>query len=348
VTALLAGPAPLHLSGPVPVATRPPEARGVARDGVRLMVSDGDAPPTHHRFHDLADVLVPGDALVVNVSATLAAALDAVRPDGALIVLHLSTRQPDGTWVVEGRRPAGFGTVPFGEPLTGERLRLRGGGTANVLEPFGASHRLFVAELDTPHPLLDHLSRYGSPIRYAYLDGAYPIEQYQTVFARIPGSAEMPSAARPFTEALVTRLVSAGVEVVPFVLHTGVSSLEGHEDPYPEWYSVPELSAARLRAAHARGGRVIAVGTTAVRALTTTADERGAIQAGEGWTNLVVHPGARVPVDGLITGLHEPEASHVELLRALAPEDVLAEAYEAALTEGYLWHEFGDSHLILR
>jgi S-adenosylmethionine:tRNA ribosyltransferase-isomerase len=177
----------------------------------------------------------------------------------------------------------------------------------------------------------------------------WPLSAYQTVFATEPGGAEMPSAARPFTTELVTRLVAGGVAIAPIVLHAGLSSPELHEPPAPERYRVPAATAHLVNAAHARGARVVAVGTTVVRALETVAGPDGTVHPGEGWTELVVEPerGVRT-VDGLLTGWHEPEASHLRMLAAVAAPAVLTAAYRAALAAGYRWHEFGDSHLILR
>ncbi|NGO83355.1 S-adenosylmethionine:tRNA ribosyltransferase-isomerase [Streptomyces sp. 196(2019)] len=196
------------------------------------------------------------------------------------------------------------------------------------------------------------LRRYGRPIRYAYTERDQPLSAYQTVFAVAApdgsGSAEMPSAARPFTAALVAELVSRGVQFAPLSLDTGVASGEAHEPPYPERFSVPPTTAWLVNAARAAGGRVIAVGTTAVRALESAVDAAGVVRPVSGWTDLVVTPrrGVRV-VDGLLTGLHEPEASHLLMLEAVAGREALRRGYEAALERRYLWHEFGDVHLLL-
>jgi S-adenosylmethionine:tRNA ribosyltransferase-isomerase len=126
---------------------------------------------------------------------------------------------------------------------------------------------------------------------------------YQTVFATEPGSAAMPSAGRPFTAELVTRLVSNGVQIAPLVLHTGVASLESHEPPYEEYYRVPRATAERVNAARRGGHRIVAVGTTVVRALETVTDEDGDTHPGDGWTRLVVTPDRLLrSVSGLITG----------------------------------------------
>ncbi len=336
-------------------ATAPPEERGLRRDGVRLLVAHrGDGRLEHRHFTDLAAVLRAGDVLVVNRSATLPAALAAATLDATPAQLHLSTRLPAGLWRVELRHPGVPASTPWLDAPAGTVLQLPGGATAELLGPAagplepGRPVRLWVAAVDLPCGPLVYLARHGRPIRYAYVDHDRPIGAYQTVFADEPGSAEMPSAARPFSAELVTRLVAKGVTFAPFVLHAGVSSPEAHEPPMAEWYRMPVESAAVVNAARSRGHRVVAVGTTAVRALETVADDRGRVHPGEGWTELVIGPDRPVrAVDGLVTGWHEPEASHLAMLEAIAGRDLLDASYRAALEGGYLWHEFGDSHLIL-
>lgn len=319
-------------------AHEPPEARGLPRDGVRLLVTFlGSDRIEHSAFRDLPRYLRAGDVLVINTSRTLPAALRATRSDGGEILVHLSTPLDAGEWIVEPRQAA---------VEAGEVLALPGGGSATMLHP--QSPRLWVARLDLPLPDLEYLARHGRPIRYSYVTGEWPIEAYQNVYAREPGSVEMPSAGRPFTEEMVTELVAAGVVVVPLVLHAGVASLERGETPPAERYRVPAPTAAVVNAVRAAGGRVVAVGTTVVRALETVADDRGRLRAGEGWTDLVITPEMRVrAVDALLTGLHEPRATHLAMLEALAGPYHVRRAYEAAVAGGYLWHEFGDLHLIL-
>jgi S-adenosylmethionine:tRNA ribosyltransferase-isomerase len=252
---------------------------------------------------------------------------------------------------------------PYGEGRPGAVIGLPGGASARLLARYG-SGRLWLAELDLNEDgarpalavdlrsgetdLLAWLARYGRPIRYRHVPEEWPLACYQTIFANQPGSSEMPSAARPFTAELVASLVSQGVGFAPLLLHTGVSSLEAHEAPYPEWYEVPLTTADRVNEVRRHGGRIIAVGTTPVRAIETVADGRGRVHPGRGWTETVITPerGVRA-VDGMITGWHEPAASHLAMLEAVAGRPLLEAAYEAALAEGYLWHEFGDSHLIL-
>jgi S-adenosylmethionine:tRNA ribosyltransferase-isomerase len=196
--------------------------------------------------------------------------------------------------------------------------------------------------------LTEYLERYGKPIRYGYVTREWDISYYQTVYANEPGSAEMPSAGRAFTSEVITQLVAKGVTVAPLVLHTGVASLEDHEPPYEEFYRVPLETARAVNQAHADNKRVIAVGTTAVRALETVTDELGVTHPDEGYTKLVITPqrGVRA-VDGILTGWHEPKATHLMMLEAIANRHHLDLAYRAAIEHKYLWHEFGDLHLIL-
>jgi S-adenosylmethionine:tRNA ribosyltransferase-isomerase len=302
----------------------------------------------HARFRELPDALEPGDVLVVNVSATLPAALGARRPDGSQIRVHVATRAPrlEPDWrVVELRSADGSRPLAF---RSGERLELRGGASLELVAPYASGQRLTLARFDGELTVEEHLVRYGEPIRYAYARRAFPLAAYQNVYALTPGSAEMPSAGRPFTPELMTTLSALGVLIAPITLHCGVSSPERHEAPFPEQFVVPERTAQLIGAVRGWGGRVIAVGTTVVRALESAVDAGGTLRGSSGWTGLVIGPehGIQI-VDGLITGWHEPEASHLQMLEAIAGPDLLDVSYDAALERGYLWHEFGDSHLIL-
>lgn len=321
-------------------AREPPEASGLARDQVRLLVSyRTDDRVVHTRFDELPEFLRAGDLLVVNISGTLPAALKATRSDGSEVALHLSTQIDGALWVVEARKTA---------MTAGERVELPGGGKATFVEPYHGSWRLWTALLDLPEPALAYLHRHGKPIAYPYVTKDWPLEMYQTVYASRPGSAEMPSAGRAFSARLLDELRCKGIGVAPIVLHTGVSSLEKDEPPYAEWYEVPLQTVSAIRRARAEGGRVIAVGTTVVRALESSADADGELTASQGWTELVITPERGVLfVDGLLTGFHEPKASHLSMLEAIAGRQHLRKTYAAALEAGYLWHEFGDLHLIL-
>ncbi|MFJ7070956.1 S-adenosylmethionine:tRNA ribosyltransferase-isomerase [Streptomyces sp. NPDC101115] len=341
---------PAELSARVPAEQRGP---GRGRDDVRLLVSRG-TEVAHRAFRELPGLLRAGDVLVVNTSTTLAAAVDGrlgPEPGGVPVVVHFSTRGDDGRWAVELREPDGAGTTrPRAGGPAGAVVRLPGGSRLVLDEPLAAgAARLWWARPDADVPGL--LSGYGRPIRYGYTERDQSLAAYQTVFA-LPspdgsGSAEMPSAGRPFTARLVAELVSRGVQFAPVVLHTGVASAEAHEPPYPERFEVPTATAWLVNAARAGGGRVVAVGTTAVRALESAVEE-GVVRAAAGWTDLVVTPGRGVRVvDGLLTGLHEPEASHLLMLEAVAGRPALRRAYAAAVGGRYLWHEFGDVHLLL-
>jgi S-adenosylmethionine:tRNA ribosyltransferase-isomerase len=338
-------------------AGEPPEARGLARDMVRLMVSyASDDRLVHTRFRHLPDFLDPGDLVVINTSRTLNAALDAHRADGVPLRIHLSTRLPANLWLVEVRQPNGGTSRPFSQAIPGETLSLPGGGAVTLHTPYqaeqrdrvGEAVRLWVATLDLPDSLDNYLLRYGFPIRYGYVRQSWPLAYYQTVYATEAGSAEMPSAGRAFTPELITELVAKGIQVAPLLLHTGVASLEDHEPPYEEFYRVPLETTRLVNAARAAGKRVVAVGTTVIRALETVTDAEGITHPGEGWTRLVIKPDTSLrSVNALLTGLHEPQASHLAMLQALAGLDHLYVTYTEALREKYLWHEFGDLHLIL-
>ncbi|GHH89325.1 S-adenosylmethionine:tRNA ribosyltransferase-isomerase [Streptomyces capitiformicae] len=372
---------PEELHARVPAEQRGP---GLERDSVRLLVSRG-TEVSHHAFAELPRLLRAGDLLVVNTSPTLAAAVDGAIGH-ARVVVHFSTRGDDGRWAVELRDPDGRGTTRALIWSSARSTRWKGGGGRRAGGPAGAEVRLpGGVRLVLEEPLSERggrlwwarvsssavagmLREHGRPIRYSYTARDQPLSVYQTVFA-LPsddgaGSAEMPSAARPFTARLVAELVSRGVRFAPVTLHTGVASAEVHEPPYPERFVVPEASARLINATRAgqqrarsaslegrwreTGGRVIAVGTTAVRAVESAGGPDGVVRARAGWTDLVVTPerGVRV-VDGLVTGLHEPEASHLLMLEAIAGRAAIDRAYDEAIAGLYLWHEFGDVHLIL-
>jgi len=359
VTALVTAEAPpVDFGPPLPLgfaldpaheAHEPPEARGTARDGVRLMVSPGTAAPVHTTFDQLPSMLAPGDLIVANTSGTVAAAVDARLDDGSTIVLHVSTELPGGLWMVEPReRTASGATRPLRLAPVPTTARLDAEAAVHLLRPAPGSDRLWLAVPSGGTDVAASLRRHGRPIRYSYVPEDWPLSAYQTVFASRPGSAEMPSASRPFTDHVVARLVAAGVGLATITLHTGVSSLEGHELPYAERFEVPATTAAIVNAVHASGGRVIAAGTTVVRALESATDAQGRVHPADGWTDVVITPARGVrAVDGLITGWHEPEATHLAMLEAVASRDALLIAYREAFEHGYLWHEFGDSHLLL-
>ncbi|MDQ3620492.1 MAG: S-adenosylmethionine:tRNA ribosyltransferase-isomerase [Actinomycetota bacterium] len=327
-------------------AGEPPEMRGLKRDGVRLLVA-GPSGSIHTTFKELSRYLQSGDLVVVNTSATLPAAIEGERESGHRVLVHFSTRFDDGTWTVELRSPDAPG--PLLDGISGERIRLNGRAKLVILSALsGPEGRSRLVRVTTTADCIEkYLEVFGRPIAYTYLKGRHPLSMYQTVFARDPGSAEMPSAGRPFTTDLVTQMVSQGIVFAPILLHAGVSSLERGESPLPERYSVTAETARLVNETHRAGSSVIAVGTTVTRALETVTDEGGTVMPGEGWTDLVLSPArpARV-VDALITGWHTSDASHQLLLEAVAGGDLVDRAYDAAIRSGYLWHEFGDSCLL--
>ncbi|MFT4165963.1 MAG: S-adenosylmethionine:tRNA ribosyltransferase-isomerase [Microlunatus sp.] len=330
-------------------APAPPEARGGRRDATRMLVVRSSGI-THARFAELPRQLRPGDIVVVNNSATIAGEIDADGADGP-VVLHLSTVLDDGNWVLEVR------TAPDArrsvlDAVAGQRF-VSGGLVLTLIEPYphpgssptGIGNRLWRASISGD--VRAHLAAAGRPIAYGYLDQRYPLSAYQSVFATIPGSAEMPSAGRPFTPGLVTELVSRGITVAPITLHTGLSSQEAGEAPQPERFEVSAATARLVNAARAGGGRVVAVGTTVTRALESVV-EGGRLVPARGWTERVVTPSDPPQiVTGLLTGWHDPQASHLLLVEAVAGAELTQRAYDAAVAEGYRWHEFGDSALLL-
>lgn len=327
-------------------AAEPPEARGLARDQVKLLVAEGSTV-AHTRFDRLGDHLRLGDLLLVNTSGTLAAAVDGSRITGsgvAPVAVHFSTALDDGTWVVELRN----GGLPMFGAASGDQVQLPEG-VLTLLSPYLPEQGRLWRARPPVADVVGYLRRHGRPITYKYVGQRWPLALYQTVFAREAGSAEMPSAGRPFSFELVSQLAAAGVLFAPILLHCGVSSQESHEPPLPERYDVSEHTARLVNWVKANGGRVIAVGTTAVRAIESAAALDGSVAAGGGWTELVLGPDrpARV-VDGLITGMHAPEASHLLLLESVVGGEVVQHAYDAALERRYLWHEFGDTALMLQ
>ncbi|HEY6287298.1 MAG TPA: S-adenosylmethionine:tRNA ribosyltransferase-isomerase [Ktedonobacteraceae bacterium] len=336
-------------------AGEPPEARGLERDEVRLMVSHiSTNQVVHTRFRQIGDFLEPGDVLVINTSGTLNAALPATRSDRTHLELHLSTHLPTNRWVVELRAYQDNRektTKPFYIIHPGESFELPAGASVTFHTPYAPGHaasRLWVATLNLPNPLHDYLDQHGFPIRYSYVKEGWPLSYYQTVFATEMGSAEMPSAGRAFTSELLTRLIARGIQIAPLLLHTGVASTEHKEPVYEEYYRVAESTAQLVNAAHLSHQRVIAVGTTVVRALETVTDSNGVTHPGEGWTDILITPQRGIrSVNGMLTGLHEPLSTHLAMLETLTGRAHLEITYREALKERYLWHEFGDLHLIL-
>lgn len=331
-------------------APAPPERRGVARDGVRLLVGTQDGIQ-HTTFRHLPEHLNAGDLVVVNNSATMPWQVDAQLAGRGPVVLHAATPLGNRTWVVEVRSAPDAARAVLdaqvGDHLeVGELVVTLAAPYPFASSPTGDGNRLWRAGVDGD--LAAHLMVHGRPISYGYLDRRYPLEDYQSVFATVPGSAEMPSAGRPFTPEMVTRLVAAGVGIAPITLHTGVSSQEAGEGPQAERFEVPAATARLVNATRSAGGRVVAVGTTVTRALESAVTSDGFVVGTAGWTDRVITR-AEPPqvIDGLITGWHDPQASHLLLVEAVAGRELTQAAYDEAVREGYRWHEFGDSALLL-
>lgn len=337
-----------------------PSPLGNTPQTTRMLVADRSSGRLQHaRLAELPAQLNPGDVVVVNTSKVLPAALPAAASwtdELPGLRVHWSTALPGGSpdasgetvrAVIEVRRAAGATSTPFPDVGSGHELHLPAGGRATVSHRLRTGSRLWVAQLRLPGGRDAYLERHGEPIRYGADTPRFPLRDVQTVFAQHPGSAEPPSAALAFDGRLVADLIDRGIEVLPITLHTGVASLEDHEPPYPEWFEVSTHTARRVRAAKAAGNRIVAVGTTVTRALESSVDGDGLVRPAEGWTGLVIGPRHRPQVvDGLLTGWHEPGASHLAMLEAVADHDLLAASYATAVADGYRWHAFGDLHLI--
>jgi S-adenosylmethionine:tRNA ribosyltransferase-isomerase len=328
-------------------ATIPPERRGIRRDHVRLMVLNRLNGETEHtQFYKLEKYLHKGDLLVLNCSRTLPAVLTADwHRNGQLlktdVEIRLARRLNDSVWE---------SLVVADEIVTGDHFNFSKQLQATVLE---TDHKPFVSlRFSLSGPLLyDQIYALGEPVRYEYIEHPWGLDYYQTVFATAPGSVEMPSAGRAFSWELIFKLQRKGIGIAFVQLHTGLSYLldDWQHDPslHYEEYHIPGETIEAIKRTKESGGRVIAVGTTVVRSLETAYRSTDAIFA-SGWTNLKITHGYPLRiVDGLITGFHEPEASHLELLSAFIEPQLLHQAYLEAIERQYLWHEFGDMNLIL-
>jgi len=335
-------------------AKEPPERRGIRRDQVRLLVIDrATGAIEHSRFDKIDNYLDAGDLLVFNSSRTLPASLrGCCATHGPCMEVRLAERLPDDSWLAlllcEQGDPFGFGL------RAGMQIEFAEGLAATVLERDENIPRLWQLRFSiSGAQLVDLIYRLGKPIRYEYVSAPWDLDYYQTVYAKEPGSAEMPSAGRAFTWKLLLDLKRRGIDSAYIVLHTGLSSymddeLDRAHPASEEEYFVSATTAEKINRARKSGGRVIAVGTTAVRALESAVGESGRVGAQHGYTRLRIDNEHRLKaVDGLLTGLHEPEASHLDLLSAFLPAEQIRAAYGEAIERRYLWHEFGDLNLIL-
>ncbi|RHW42059.1 S-adenosylmethionine:tRNA ribosyltransferase-isomerase [Neobacillus notoginsengisoli] len=339
---MIAGSIAFHL--PLSLnASAPPERRGVRRDHVRMMVlSKETGHACHDQFYHLDRYLASGDVLVLNNSRTIPAILKGRAASTSLeLEIRLARKIDDRRWhallvstegVKEGE------TIVFSAQLQG------------VVEKTTPDSPLSMIRFSkSGTSLFNEIYSIGEPVRYEYIEDPWDLDYYQTVFASHPGSVEMPSAGRAFTWEMLFKLRKKGVKITFIQLHTGLSYFlndrwDHHPSKNTEQYIVPTESWNEIISAKLSGKRVIAAGTTVVRALET------AIETNElsGWTNLYIHPGYQLKVaDGILTGLHEPEASHLAMLSAFISQEKLCQAYQEAVEEKYLWHEFGDMNLIL-
>lgn len=330
---------------------QPTERRGINRDEVRLLITEDNTTPIHTQFKHLADYLNEGDVLVVNTSGTIASAFEIDLPNNRKGRLHLSTSIGNDQWLVEVREVSHNRTIRWRGGTAEMSFSLPAGGKVTLKEQYYDDRELlhlWVAQLETPFQVIDYLQQYARPIQYENLHNQYPIAYYNTWFSSQPGSAEMPSAGRGFTSELIQKLLKKGVQIVPILLHTGVSSLEENEAPYPEYMEITPIAAAMLNQAKAEKKRILAVGTTAVRAVESAVDNEDQVIPKNGYTSLYIQPEQKLKiVSGLLTGFHEPRASHLNMLQALAGYDHISTAYQAAIENQYYWHQFGDLHLIL-
>jgi len=337
-------------------AKEPPERRGIRRDQVRLLVIERATGKIEHtRFDKIGNHLRQNDLLVFNSSRTLPASMrgcDCGAAHGPCMEVRLAEHLPDDSWLALLLCEQGD---PFGCGLrAGMQIEFAEGLNAAVLARDANIPRLWKLRFSiTGIELVDLIYRLGKPIRYEYVSAPWDLDYYQTVYAKEPGSAEMPSAGRAFTWKLLLDLKRRGIESAYIILHTGLSSymddeLDRAHPASEEEYFVSRITAEKVNSTRENVGRIIAVGTTVVRALESVADSNGRVGEKQGYTRLKIDGQHCLKVvNGLLTGLHEPEASHLDLLSAFLPAEQIHAAYEEAIARKYLWHEFGDLNLIL-
>lgn len=331
-------------------ADSPPERRGIRRDHVRMMVSNRWTGESRHVcFFDLPQALKAGDVVVLNASRTVPAVLyikhmrngKVISSQRELRLAHRIDHQTWNVWVVGDQVQQGDEFI-FSDQLTARVTQTELPGPLVQVRFSLAGTQLF-----------EQIYLLGNPVRYEYIKQPWSLDYYQTVYGSVPGSVELPSAGRAFSWELIFRLKKQGVQIVILTLHTGLSYFS---DDFPflppeqnhESYEIPEHAAKVIQQAKQRGGRVIAVGTTVVRALESAAQSDHGCLAQSGISNLYITEETSLQVvDGLMTGFHEPEASHLDLLSAFVKPSILKLMYKEAIQERYLWHEFGDIHLIL-
>ncbi|WP_349408278.1 S-adenosylmethionine:tRNA ribosyltransferase-isomerase [Pseudalkalibacillus sp. SCS-8] len=331
-------------------AVGPPESMGGRRDDVKLLILDRKTGGIHHdRFNNIDEHFKPGDLLILNISRTLPASFKVnIRRGNQIIAseveVRLGQRKSNSVWKVLFIH---F-TVQKGDEIIFSRIlkavvRSKNKSTPLVTICFSLRGK----------ELYNQLYLLGEPIRYEYIQHDWPLTAYQTVYGTVPGSVEMVSAGRAFSWELLLRLKKRGVGLATITLHTGLSYYgndQWHVGPADslEEYEVPANTIEAIKETKLRGGKVIAVGTTVVRAVESAVDTQGVPVEKKGWTNLHIDETFSLNVvNGLLTGFHEPKASHLDMLSAFIKPHLLKAAYQKAIDHKYLWHEFGDINLIL-
>ena len=323
-----------------------------------LHIDPGRGAWEDRRLADLAERLRAHDLLVVNDAATLPASLHGQTAGGEPVEARL-IGHVDGRWkaVLFGGGDWRARTEDRPAPpvlRTGEVLRFGEGLSAVVTAVSSEAPRLVDLSFGREDAAFwQALYRHGRPIQYSYLRGPLALWHVQTAYGARPWAFEPPSAGRPLTWGLLESLRRRGVAIAPVTHAAGLSSTGDPELdarlPLEERFEVPPRTVEAVREALRAGGRIVAVGTTVVRALeAAAAAHSGRLEPEAGLTRLRIGPGFRPKVvDGLLTGMHEPDTSHFALLAAFAPLELLRRAHAHAEAAGYLAHEFGDSCLVL-
>jgi S-adenosylmethionine:tRNA ribosyltransferase-isomerase len=337
-----------------PGAKKTPVLRGINRDHVKLLVIDrNNARMYHSAFNHLSDFLRRGDLLIFNSSRTLPASLKTVNynPQKNLEV-RLAEHLSDDSWLVlflyQDKNHFHSNLKP------GLKIEFESGLSATIVERNTRNPRLWKIKFSASGTeLINIFYQIGKPIHYGYISAPLPLEYFLTVFTRDPGSSEMPSAGRAFTWKMLFDLKNKGVETAFLTLHTGLNSYTdddlnaGHQIADEEYF-ISESTAVKIESNKAGNGRIIAVGTSVARALESAALMKGKVIPGHAYTSLRITEGYEMKIaNGLLTGFHEPEASHLDLMSAFLSPTQIKKTYEEAIERKYLWYEFGDLCLIL-
>ncbi|MEO6277885.1 tRNA preQ1(34) S-adenosylmethionine ribosyltransferase-isomerase QueA [Roseateles sp.] len=318
------------------------------RSASRLLDASGDQP-VDRVFRELPDLLAPGDLLVFNNTRVIKARLYGVKATGGSVEALVER-------VLPGTREVWMHLRASKSPKPGSRVRFAEAFDAEVLGRCGPDDGLFHLRFaGDPFALLEAHGHVPLPPYIAHADSAEDERRYQTVFAREPGAVAAPTAALHFDEALLARLAERGVSTAHVTLHVGagtfqpvrVETLAEHK-MHSEWFDVPESTVDAIAACRARGGKVVAVGTTTLRALESAA-RGGELQAGARETDIFITPGFpfRV-VDRLVTNFHLPKSTLMMLVSALAGHERVMALYRHAIGERYRFFSYGDAMLLTR